>query len=187
MRKKEAPEPGLPGPYALCPVPSALGPGSWVPGPLSRSLFPVVLTFMLAGLLVACGGPGSAGSTNPDTTPDAPASTVVTAASEAVSTSTILPTVTATTPLDVVAVFLTVVDEAMAGTEFAEYGFDAPEDVLLLGQMFCELRDAGYTEEESLTAHLENLAEIREVTEEDAQFAGTVMGAAFATLCPSTD
>lgn len=139
---------------------------------------------VLAGLLVACGSFTSTTTPGASSISDA---TVTTPASDALSTTTLLSSVTATTPLEVVAVFLAVVDEAMVDTEFAEYGFEVPEDVLLLGQVFCEMRDAGYTDDESLAIHLENLAEIREVTEEDARFAGTVMGAAFATLCPSTD
>ncbi len=83
--------------------------------------------------------------------------------------------------------FLAVVDGAMEGTEFVGYAIDEPEDVLIVGQVFCEMRDAGYTHEESLTLHLEGLADLREVTEADALFAGTVMGAAFETLCPPTE
>jgi hypothetical protein len=87
----------------------------------------------------------------------------------------------------VIGVYLAVVDAATEGTEFEGYAIDEPEDVLIVGQVFCELRDAGYTDEESLTLHLEGLAELREVTDADALFAGSVMGAAFETLCPTTE
>lgn len=141
----------------------------------------VVLLFLI--LLAAC----STSSPATTSTSGSSAATNAPSAPGESTTTSLLPSVTATTPLDVIGVFLAVVDVAMEGTEFEGYAIDEPEDVLIVGQVFCEMRDAGYSDEESLMLHLQGLAELREVTDADALFAGTVMGAAFETLCPTTE
>ncbi len=101
--------------------------------------------------------------------------------------STLLPSATATTPIELAAVFLAVVEEAVDGTDLAGFVDAEPESVLVIGQAFCELRDTGLTDEEVLTTYLEAVGSQQDLTEVDATFAGVVFGAAEATLCPTTE
>ncbi len=122
----------------------------------------------------------------PATTTTTPAATAP-LATTAPSTSTLLPSATATTPTPVAAVFLAVVEEAIEGTELAGFADEEPESVLAIGQLFCELRDSGLSDADALEAYLEGLASQRDLTGDDAVFAGVVFGAAEQTLCPTTE
>lgn len=139
----------------------------------------LALVFVL--LLAACG------ASTDTTTPDEPAPVATTSPEPSPTTSPALPSATATTPIELAAVFLAVVEEAVDGTELAEFVDEDPESVLAIGQAFCELRDSGLTDEEVLTTYLEAVGSQQDLTEVDAAFAGVVFGAAEATLCPTTE
>ncbi|NND84126.1 MAG: hypothetical protein HKN46_03160 [Acidimicrobiia bacterium] len=131
-------------------------------------------------LLAACG------STAGSSTTTAPPEEAPTSTTSAPSTP-LLPSATATTPLDVAAVYLAVVEEAVDGTDLADFVDEEPESVLAIGQLFCELRDSGLSDEEALEVYLEGVASQRDLSEDDAVFAGVVFGAAERTLCPTTE
>lgn len=141
---------------------------------------PLVVAVVL--LLAACGD-ASPDAADPPTDP-APATSMAAATT---TTTTDAPSVTATTPVEVAAVFLAVVEEAIEGTTLDGFADEDPETVLAIGQLFCELRDDGRTDEEALEAYLTGLASQQDLTEDDATFAGVVFGAAEATLCPTTE
>ncbi|UCG40391.1 MAG: hypothetical protein JSV07_08050 [Acidimicrobiia bacterium] len=103
------------------------------------------------------------------------------------TTTTLLPSATATTPLPIAAVFLAVVEEAIEGTELEGFVEEDPESVLAIGQLFCELSERGLSDEDALEAYLEGVATQQDLTEDDATFAGVVFGAAERTLCPTTE
>lgn len=143
-----------------------------------RFLVAVIALLVVAG----CGAPEEVAPTvaSPPDTPTQPTD------STPVPSTTLLPSATATTPIESAALFLAIVEEGVADTDLAGFAGEDPEAVLAIGQLFCELRDGGLSDRDILTAHLERVASQRALTEADALFAGIVFGAAEIMLCPVT-
>jgi len=136
---------------------------------------------MLALVIGACGSntTGRPVSSSP-TSANAVASSATTTSSQAETQST-----TTLAPPDFTR-FIAAVDTALVETAYAGAALTDPEVFIATGQLFCELLDAGASQDEILSEHLDALAAVGngEVTDADATATGVVLGASTEVICP---
>ena len=82
---------------------------------------------------------------------------------------------------DPVVVFIALLDEALAGTQWQADVFDSPEVFVATAELFCERLDESRSVDEILETYAEA---VRDGAEDDAStLAGSILGTAVGTLC----
>ncbi len=107
------------------------------------------------------------------------------------TTTTVSPPPTSTTEVPdfpAAALFLTAVDEALAGTSYEGAAVQDPEAFLSMAAVFCDLLDDELSLEEVLDAYtaalIEGSAEGGTVEADDLLLGGVIVGAGIRLICP---
>jgi len=84
---------------------------------------------------------------------------------------------------DPVVVFIALLDEALAGTQWQADVFDSPEVFVATAELFCERLDESRSVDEILETYAEAVRDGAAAEDDASTLAGSILGTAVGTLC----